>query len=315
MTKQTLTVAIVGAGIIGCSWATVWARAGHRVAIYDSDAGVLERVSERLTRYVSESQSAGHALLPGLESRVTLHPNLEGAVARADLVQESVAEDVEIKRDLFQQLDRLSRPGAILASSTSAIPMSRFTESLEHRQRCLIVHPATPPHTLPATEVVPAPWTDRAVVERTLSLLKEVGQSPVLLKKEHPGFALSRLQGALLIEMFRLIEAGVITAADADTLVRDGFGLRWAVLGPLEAIDLNADGGIGEYLNRYGHIYDRMAQEKHESKLLVDPSLVADLVKQMREQLPLEQIEAKRSWRDQRIAMLKRLLASKDNVD
>ncbi|MGF6970555.1 L-gulonate 3-dehydrogenase [Paraburkholderia sp. WC7.3g] len=253
MTKQTLTIAIVGAGVIGCSWATVWARAGHRVAIYDSNAGVLDCVSEQLTRYVRQSESAGHALLPGLESRVTLHLKLEGALAHADLVQESVAENVEIKRDLFHDLDRLSRPEAILASSTSAIPMSRFTESLEHRQRCLIIHPATPPHTLPATEVVPTPWTNRAVVERTISLLKEVGQSPVLLKKEHPGFALSRLQGALLIEMFRLIEAGVITAVDADTLVRDGFGLRWAVLGPLEAIDLNADGGIGEYLTGCGN--------------------------------------------------------------
>ncbi|SFT49584.1 3-hydroxyacyl-CoA dehydrogenase [Paraburkholderia aspalathi] len=313
VTKQTLTVGIVGAGIIGCSWATVWARAGHRVAIFDSNAAVLERVFEHLTRHIRDSERVGQEFHPGLESRVTLHLELKDAVAHADFVQESVAEDLEIKRDLFQRLDRLTRPEAILASSTSAIPMSKFTEDLERRQRCLIVHPATPPHTLPATEVVPAPWTDRAVVERTLGLLKDVGQSPVLVKNEHPGFAMNRLQGALLIEMFRLIEAGVITASDADTLVTDGFALRWAVLGPIEAIDLNADGGIEEYLGRYGDIYDRMAQEKHETGRLMAPSLVDGLVKQLREQLPLEQIDIKRSWRDQRIAMLKRLLTKKGN--
>ncbi|CAD6560778.1 3-hydroxyacyl-CoA dehydrogenase [Paraburkholderia sabiae] len=311
--KQTLTVAIVGAGVIGCSWAAVWVRAGHRVAIFDSDISVLEGIRDRLLRNLRDSVGDPQASLAALEAGVVIHSTLEDAVAAADLVHESVAEKVEVKRELFERLDRVSKPEAILASSTSAIPLSQFTEGLLNRHRCVIVHPATPPHTLPATEVVPAPWTDAAVVERTLSLLEEVGQSPVLVKKDHPGFAMNRLQGALLIEMFRLIEAGVVTAADADKLVTDGFALRWAVVGPLQAIDLNADGGLEEYLARYGDIYDRMAMERHETERFVSPSLARELVKQFRDQLPLEQLEAKRSWRDQRIAKLKRLLAKKDS--
>ncbi len=285
----------------------VWARAGRRVAIYDANTDALELASKTLSRFVSDSENAGFALPQDLMSRVSTHAALKDALADADFVQESAPEDVEIKRSLFRELDRLTKPEGILASSTSAIMMSQFTEDLQHRHRCVIVHPATPPHMLPATEIVPAPWTAPSVVDRVFALLEAVGQTPVLVKKEIPGFALNRMQGTLLIEMFRLIESGVISAAHADKLISDGFGLRWAFLGPLEGVDLNAQGGIADYLARFGHIFDNMASERREPGPVLTPSLIAQLAELMREKLPLDQIEAKRSWRDRRVAMLKRL--------
>src|SRR5690606_2084294 len=119
------------------------------------------------------------------------------------------------------------------------IPASAFTEALKNRSRCLVAHPINPPHIIPLVEIVPAPWTDPAVVERTRALMNEVGQAPIQLTREVSGFVVNRLQGALLAEAFRLVENGVCTTADVDAAVADGLGLRWSFVGPFETIDLN----------------------------------------------------------------------------
>jgi len=304
---NTLKVAIVGAGIIGCSWAMVWARSGHTVAIYDADSATRERALNTLAAYEEDLNRVGMTVPDNALGRVQIASTLADAVGDADYVQESVPENIDVKRALFAELDSLALPSAILASSTSALGMSRFTETLTGRGRCVIVHPATPPHMMPVTEIVPSPWTDRAVVERIFTLMESLGQTPVLVKKEVAGFAMNRMQGALLIEMFRLIEDGVISADHADKLISDGFGLRWAFLGPLEGVDLNAPGGIADYLHRFGHMFDNMAKEERVPGPVLNQKLIATLDAEMRAKLPLEDIEAKRSWRNQRMAALQKM--------
>ncbi|MER8524453.1 3-hydroxyacyl-CoA dehydrogenase NAD-binding domain-containing protein [Mesorhizobium sp. M1076] len=148
-----------------------------------------------------------------------------------------------------------SSQDAIIASSTSGIVPSRLVEALERPERFLIVHPLSPPHLLPITELCTAPETSDATLERMKSFLHSIGQNPVHLKKEIPSFALSRILSVLISECFGLIQDGVLAPDDVDPLLTQAFGLRWAVIGPLAAMDLDAAGGIGEYLRKYGGIY------------------------------------------------------------
>ena len=158
---------------------------------------------------------------------------------------------------MFARLDAAAPPDAVLASSTSAILPSAFTEGLKGRARCLVVHPINPPYLIPAAEIVPAPWTTPEAVERTAELLRAAGHAPIVMKREIDGFVMNRLQGALLEEAFRLVAQGYASVEDIDVGIRDGLALRWSFMGPFETIDLNAPGGVRDYVERYQGIYSR----------------------------------------------------------
>ncbi len=304
-------IAIYGAGIIGSSWALVFARAGHEVRIFDRDQATRDALPSRL----NSAATAWAALHPAeppprVTARIAICTRLEQALDGVMYVQESVPERLEAKQAAFGELDRLAPESALLASSTSSFCLSQFAAELAGRARCLVVHPATPPHLLPVVELVPAPWTPPEIVARAHELMTAIGQTPVTVKRELPAFVMNRLQGVLLLEMFRLIREGYISPEDADALIRDGFGLRWAFLGPLEGVDLNAPGGIADYLTRYGRIFDAMANEAGVEGVTVTPELVADLGATMRAKLPLEGLPARTAWRDRSIAALRALRAS-----
>ena len=156
---------------------------------------------------------------------------------------------------MFARLDAAAPADTVLASSTSAILPSAFTENLKGRARCLVVHPINPPYLIPAAEVVPAPWTDPAFVERTATFLRSAGHAPIVMKRELDGFVMNRLQGALLEEAFRLVEQGYAGVEDVDVGIREGLALRWSFMGPFETIDLNAPAGVRDYADRYQGIY------------------------------------------------------------
>lgn len=300
--------AIVGAGIIGSSWALVFARAGWNVRVYARHAPVRATLRER----VRDAATRAHDVAPNVRvddimRRISVCERLEEALHGASWVQESVEEDVDVKRELFASLDRASHPATILASSTSSIGISRFTDLLSGRARCIVAHPATPPHLIPVVEVVPAPYTPPDTVERAFAIQREIGQVPVLVRREQLGFVMNRLQGALLTEMFRVVSDGVMSPADVDALIRDGFGLRWAFLGPLEGVDLNAPGGIADYLARYGFMFDQLARERGGMEPVVTPHVVTALNDAMRTRLPLSELPARVAWRDERMAALRAL--------
>ena len=187
--------------------------------------------------------------------RVTLVPDLKSCVKNALHVQENVSENVEVKRAVFAALDAASLPDAILASSTSALLPSSFTETLTGRARCLVAHPINPPSLIPAVEIVPAPWTDAQALDRCAATMAGIGQKPIRMAREIDGFIMNRLQGALLQEAMRLVADGIATPEDIDTGIRDGLAPRWSLCGPFEAIDLNAPGGVRDYVARYGPMY------------------------------------------------------------
>lgn len=303
-----MSFGIVGGGIIGSSWALVFARAGFEVRVFSRH----DEVRETLILRVRASAERTTILAPSIPiddiiSRVKVVPTLGEAVRGAVWVQESLEENRDTKAAAFAEMDRQARPEAILASSTSSIGASHFTAPLRGRDRCLVAHPATPPHLIPVVEIVPTPWTPPDVVERAFRTMREVGQVPVLVKREQPGFVLNRLQGALLIEMFQVISEGVMTPGDVDKLIKDGFGLRWAFLGPLEGVDLNAPGGIADYLTRYGFMFDQFARERGATDDVVTAELTAALHEEMRGRLPIENLPERVAWRDRAMAALRRL--------
>jgi L-gulonate 3-dehydrogenase len=299
-------VSIVGSGFIGRAWAISFARAGHDVVLWDEDPDAPRRAIEFVASVAPDL--AKNDLLAGsrpqaLLDRLCVETNLAAALADADHVQESAPERLDVKQALFVELDRLAPPTAVLASSSSAILPSRFTEHLPHRHRCLVIHPINPPYLIPAAEVVPAPWTSAEIVERARAFLIAAGQAPIVMKRELDGFVMNRMQGALLEEAFRLVADGFASAEDVDVGIREGLALRWCFMGPFETIDLNAPAGVRDYVERYQGIYSNLFTQMQRRVDWAGPVL-ADVERQRRAKLPADQLAERQKWRDRRLMAL-----------
>jgi L-gulonate 3-dehydrogenase len=305
-------VAVVGAGLVGSSWAVVFARAGLQVHLHDADAAQLRRSRAQIERALGELAAA--SLLRGTvaESLARVHDrdSLESCVAGVQYVQESIAESLPAKRDLFAALDAAADEHTILASSTSAFATSAMAESLSGRARVVVAHPVNPPHLVPFVEVSGAPFTSPAVVASTLDFMKTVGQSPIEIRHEIHGFVLNRLQWTLMAEAYRLVRDGVASSDDVDRAIRDGLGRRWAFMGPFETGDLNAPQGIADYFARFGPTIERIDAERRTDALTLDRKVVDGIHADCRERWPEGQRAARLERRDQRLLALAAHLAS-----
>jgi 3-hydroxyacyl-CoA dehydrogenase len=297
-------IAIVGTGLIGRAWAIVFARAGHPVVVYDSDADALaaslhlvDTALEDLARFGLLDEPAA-----AVRARIAAAATLGDALQDTRYVQENVRETVEAKQAIFAALDGLAAPDSILASSTSYIPASAFSADLPGRARCLVAHPVNPPHIVPVVELCPAPWTAPEVLERARLLHESVKQVPVVVRREIPGFILNRLQAALVCEAIRLYEDGCASAEDIDKTIRDGLGLRWSFMGPLETIDLNAPGGVVDYARRYAATMVELNRAQAPREW--DAAALARLEAERRALVPAERLSERAAWRDRRLMAL-----------
>jgi L-gulonate 3-dehydrogenase len=298
--------AIIGAGLIGRAWAMVFARAGWRVHLYDNMPAQLEIARQHIATSLAEQQAAGLSDDAGRAvARVSMFERIEDAVVGATWVHENLPEQVEVKRDVFRALDALAPAAAVLASSTSAIPASQFTEALAGRARCLVAHPVNPPHLVPVVELCGAPWTASTTIERARSVMSEVGQVPVVVRRELDGFILNRLQGALLSEAMRLVGEGYVSPEDLDKTVAHGLGLRWSFMGPFATIELNAPGGVTDYCARYSGFYRRLAADPPAPHVW-DDQYAARVVAMLGEPLSPAERERKMDMRDRRLLALAR---------
>ncbi|MBU2532886.1 MAG: 3-hydroxyacyl-CoA dehydrogenase, partial [Alphaproteobacteria bacterium] len=235
--------------------------------------------------------------------RIMVASSLEDAVRGVDLVQESGPERINDKIAIYQQLDAAAAPETILASSSSAIVASRFTEDLAGRSRCLIAHPVNPPHVVPIVEICGAPWTEPKVVARAREIYDSVGQVAVEVKKEIDGFILNRMQAVLLSEAFRLVGEGYVTAEDLDKTIAHGLGLRWSFMGPFETIELNAPGGIRDYCKRFAPTMYGLSKLPVTEDLW-SPENIDRIAESWGRNPSPEEIAAKSAWRDNRLAAL-----------
>jgi 3-hydroxyacyl-CoA dehydrogenase len=298
-------VAIIGSGLVGRAWAMVFARAGWEAALYDSVAGVAEEALGLVGEGLAELAKHGLADDPGAAAaRVRAAKSVADALDGASYVQENVPETVEAKRAIFAELDALAGPDTILASSTSAIVASLFTEHLAGRQRCLVAHPVNPPHLIPLVELVGAPWTAPETIARAKAVYEQVGQVPIVAHGEIEGFILNRLQGALLAEAFRLAGQGLVSPQDLDKTLKDGLGLRWSFMGPFATIELNAPGGIPDYCARYTGFYKRL-QSEPAGPDVYEVENVTRILEEWGETPSAERLAERTRWRDARLAALR----------
>ncbi|MGQ3672514.1 3-hydroxyacyl-CoA dehydrogenase [Xanthobacter sp. TB0136] len=304
-------IAIVGAGLIGRSWAYVFARAGMDVKVWDPEAAVLERLGDDVRAMHAKATAHGRSGddPDGLPGRVHACPDLGEAVKDVDLVQENGPEVLDVKQRLFADLDRLAAPETILASSSSALMASTFTADLEGRARCLIGHPVNPPHLVPVVEICPTPYTAADVTEKASAIYRQSGQVPVLLNREIDGFVLNRLQAVVLAESLRLINEGICSPEGLDDTIKHGLGRRWAFMGPMETIHLNAQGGIQDYLERLGPTMARLANDAARGEAFT-PEAARKVSVGFKDDTRAD-IRARQEWRDGELAALDRHLLNR----
>jgi 3-hydroxybutyryl-CoA dehydrogenase len=226
-------IGVIGAGLMGHGIAYLLAAAGHTVRVYDPSAEWRNSLTQRL--------ESARALLGGeaaLLARITSHDQMAPAMKDVSFVFEAAPEKLPLKQQLFAELESLTAPTAILASNSSAIPSTQIGANLKHRDRVIGTHFWNPPHLVPLVEVIQNEKTGEETVRKTMALLRDAGRKPVHVKKDIPGFVGNRLQHALKREAIALVAAGVCDADTIDEVVKNGFGARMAVLGPMEQSDL-----------------------------------------------------------------------------
>jgi 3-hydroxybutyryl-CoA dehydrogenase len=231
MSKSKITV--IGTGLMGHGIAQVFAVAGHDVTITDSFKQSLDTAKSRIATNLRDLGEDEKAV-----DNVRACADLAEAVRDADYVVEAVLEDLPLKQKLFAEIERHVRPGTILASNTSVIPITAIVQEVKRRERALGTHWWNPPFLVPLVEVIETEWTSPEVVAWTMKLHQDAGKTPAHVKKDVPGFIGNRLQHALWREAIFLVEQGICDAETVDTVVKASFGRRLPVLGPLENADL-----------------------------------------------------------------------------
>lgn len=300
-------VAIAGTGLIGSGWAAFYASKGLEVRLYDADATARRAGRERTLAELAFLRD--HGLLdPAAYDRavagISLSDDLAEAVAGAGLIQESVTERYDVKKDLFRQIDRLSAPETILASSSSGLLISELQTVMEHPGRSLIAHPFNPPHLIPLVELVPGRQTDAVVLAEMKAFYESLGKVPVVLRKEVPGHIANRLQAAVWREAIELVLEGVASVADVDKALAAGPGLRWALFGPHLIFHLGGGpGGIRHFIDHVGVSWESLWKEMASWTALPAPTTDA-LVAGVQAELGDTPVQEIARWRDEKLVQL-----------
>ncbi|XP_065451310.1 lambda-crystallin homolog isoform X1 [Chrysemys picta bellii] len=298
-------------GLIGRSWTMVFAGGGFRVKLYDIVQQQITSALEYISKEMKELEKSG--MLKGTlnaEKQFSLISgctDLKTAVDGAMFIQECTPEKLELKKKIFGQLDLIVSNDVILSSSTSTLLPTKLFTGLKHVKQCIVAHPVNPPYYVPLVELVPHPETEPSTVDKTHALMKKIGQSPVKLTKEIDGFVLNRLQYAVISEAWRLVGEGVISPADLDLVMSDGLGMRYAFIGPLETMHLNAEGmtnyceryreGMIHVLKTFGPVPDFSGEIEQQISQAMSEKTPADP----------EHLNARRAWRDECLMGLAKL--------
>jgi carnitine 3-dehydrogenase len=253
--KPIRRIAIVGTGVIGASWAAQYLARGFDVVATDpapnAEANLRKYVDDAWAVLTSIGLSPG-----GSRDRLEFTTDMKKALANADFVQENGPERVDFKIKLYADMDTVTPPDSLIASSSSSLTMSVVQSKCQHPERCVIGHPFNPPHVIPLVEVVGGAKTSPAAIDKAMAFYKSIGKRAILLRKEVPGHVANRLQSALYREVLYLIEQGVLSVADADDAVSWGPGLRWGVMGP--SLQFHLGGGAGGIQHFIDHLLPAM---------------------------------------------------------
>ena len=263
-------VAVLGAGVMGTGIAQLFASKGYPVTIiyvYDDivRAKPLETMQENL-KILCDNDVMREDEIPSILENVTCTEDMEAAAKSADIIFECIVEDLATKQEYFKKLDEICAPETILATNTSVISVTEIAEKSIHKERIIGTHFWKPAYIIPLVEVVKTEHVSEKVVNETFSLLQEAGKKPVIVQ-DAPGFALNRIQLAVLRECLHIVEQGIATPEAVDDVMKYGLGMRYACLGPFEVCDL---GGLDIFYNIASYLFEDLADEKAPFGMLAD---------------------------------------------
>ncbi|MGQ9639902.1 MAG: 3-hydroxyacyl-CoA dehydrogenase family protein [Candidatus Bathyarchaeia archaeon] len=299
------SVACIGLGTIGHSWATLFAVKGYEVSVYDVNRDLYRSVMERVRSNIEFLAEKGLISMEEAEEatgKIRLAPDVAECVSGVDYVQESAFESYEVKRKIFSEVDKVNRT-AIIASSTSGLLMTEIQKATEKPERCVVAHPWNPPLLLKLVEIVPGKETSKETVDETYEFMERLGKIPVIVRKEVPGFIGNRIQAALWREALSLVENGVATVEDVDRAVWAGPGARWAVMGPFLTLHLGGGpGGLKYHIDTIQHGFNEYWKSMDDWKLI--PYHAAKKAIEGVEKLPMvkgKSFQELVKWRDDKL--------------
>jgi 3-hydroxypropionate dehydrogenase (NADP+) len=315
MIRDIRRVACVGSGLMGQGWAALFALHGYEVVMQDLTRDILTQATKRVRNHIGSLVKAGLGNdAESAMSRIETTTDLAEALKETDFVQESVYESYEVKKPLYSKMDELAPEDVILASSTSGLLMTEIQKTMNsHPERGVVAHPWNPAHLVPLVELCPGEHTSKKTVERTYTLMEDIGKVPVILKKEAQGFIANRLSAALWREALDLVDNGVASVEDVDKAVRAGPGMRWAIMGPYLTYHLGGGKGGIEYLMRHIGVKKAAWLETMAKWTVTPESAIEKAINGVDDMVGGKTLEELESWRDGRLISLYKLLWDQKN--
>ena len=267
--QEIKTIGIAGAGVMGSSFAQIFAKNNYDVLVYDiADESLVKsrKLIELNQQTLVEQGELSKAQSADIQNRIKFNRDME-ALSSADFIIEAVVENMEIKRNLWEKLSEHIRDDAIATSNTSGLSLTEIAKSVKKPERFAGMHWVNPPHLVPLVEVICAEQTSSETAEIAYALAVAIGQKPVMVKKDAPGFILNRIQFSVLREAMNIVDSGIATIEDVDNVLKYGLGMRYAAIGPFETADL---GGLDTFYNIAGYLFSDLSYEKQPSPLLAE---------------------------------------------
>jgi len=299
-------VAVVGTGVIGAAWVTLFAMKGYTVSAYSRKAETRERgiksVGSNLDFFVKKG-IISESDKQNMFANITVVKEISEAVCDADFVEEATGESYDIKKEIFREMAKYAPDHAILASSTSGLSMTEIQQVVRHKERCIVTHPWNPPHLIPLVEIVPGKDTSEETTDKTFQLMEVLGKVPVIVRKEVAGFIGNRLAAALWREAIDLVDKGVATVEDVDKALCAGPGIRWAIMGTHMIYHLGGgeNGGYAHFIEGIGNTTFAAIWEELEPVTYITEPMVEKLSHGVKEEIKGKNFQDIISWRDDKI--------------
>jgi 3-hydroxybutyryl-CoA dehydrogenase len=254
-------ITVFGGGIMGSGISLALALSGQNVIIRDLNETLINNALKNIQNNLKTLNAM--KIVPRNKIKATLDRikgviNLEQAVAEADFIIEAIPEKIELKKELFEQLDKICPENTIFATNTSSFSIAELSRSVKRKDKFIGTHWMNPPYILPLVEVIPAEKTSPETKEKIITLLKHAGKTPIICK-DTPGFLVNRLHTALLVEAVSMLEKGLASAEDIDQIWTKHLGLRYPIMGPLQQMDMF---GLDTELSQYSYLYEKLREDK-----------------------------------------------------
>ena len=260
-------IVLAGAGVMGNSFAQIFARCGYEVTLYDISVEMLKKAELQIKEGLKTQGQQGvfkEEEIPDILSRISMTTSKE-CFKDADFILEAIVEKMDIKHSFYKEISELAKPSAIIATNTSGMSITEISKAVKDPSRFAGMHWVNPPHLVPLVEVIAGKDSSEEVLENIFSLAEKIHQKPIRVYKDPAGFILNRLQYAVIREACNCVQKGYASIEDVDKVMKYGLGMRYACIGPFETMDL---GNLGTFYNVSGYMMKELCNDQNVPKLI-----------------------------------------------